>query len=127
MDNEHNENEWNVKNSIESKKLLEDLNLILSHLSNNGGKFLNMIKSRKKDKNGNIKNGFIQAHNLNEYELMGVFIGIIKLINYSTKKDICSCEKCKEAKQALKIILETYTKLEIINNEEDKINGNQTH
>lgn len=100
--------DWNKEHAVESKEVLKDLHLILSHIDKNDGKFLLLLKAKKKV-NENVNMQYINSHNLNYAELLETYISFIKLIqNELNNKPVCNCNKCMKAEKILNGIMENY-------------------
>lgn len=100
--------EWDKKNAKESTEVINDLHLILKHINEKEGKYLLLLKARKKI-NDKITNLFIDYHNLNYAELFDIYMSFVNLVKRELKNEaVCNCDKCKNAENILNKIMKMY-------------------
>jgi len=90
----------------ESESIFNDLNLILKHLDKHDGKYLCFLKASVVVHGERKVDGYIDINNLDAFELhecFSVFISLLKKSLASSEK--CKCEKCLEAAEKFKIVL----------------------
>jgi len=90
----------------ESENIFKDLNLIFEHMNKHDGKYLCFLKASVVVHGDRRVDGYIDINNLDIselYECFSVFISLLKKSLASSEK--CKCEKCLEATEKFKIVL----------------------
>jgi hypothetical protein len=90
----------------ETMDLVNDLNLILTHIRKNGGSFLTFIKVKFKLDEENTSPGFMCLDNLDITEILESFVTFLEFIKMSLKNSECNCEDCQKARIILNNIVD---------------------